>query len=96
SDETIWRSIRKMTLQQLTREFYWKCIHNTFKVGDFWSHIQTLELWGRCHHCQVAESLEHIALECNAHGQKIIWDLTRQLCSLKYSYWPTLNWGLVL
>ncbi|KAJ6571248.1 hypothetical protein B0H19DRAFT_936169, partial [Mycena capillaripes] len=25
-----------------------------------------------------------------------IWDLTRQLWSFKYSYWPTLNWGLVL
>jgi hypothetical protein len=65
SDETIWKSIRSATLQRLTREFFWKCIHNTFRVGDFWSHIETLEIYGRCHACDVPETLEHIALECD-------------------------------
>ncbi|KAJ7304888.1 hypothetical protein DFH08DRAFT_721338 [Mycena albidolilacea] len=36
SDESIWRSVRSTNLQRLTREFFWKCIHNTFRVGDFW------------------------------------------------------------
>ncbi|KAJ7269036.1 hypothetical protein C8J57DRAFT_947103, partial [Mycena rebaudengoi] len=77
SDETIWKSVRSVTLQCLTREFYWKCIHNTFKVGDYWSHINTLESRGRCSVCDVTETLEHIALECEVPGQKIIWNLTR-------------------
>jgi len=72
SDDIIWRSICSVTFQRLTREFFWKCIHNTFRVGDFWTHIDTLEMWGRCHTCEVPESLEHIALECNAHGQLLI------------------------
>ncbi|KAJ6489889.1 hypothetical protein C8R45DRAFT_1138743, partial [Mycena sanguinolenta] len=48
--------------------------------------------------------LDHIALECNAPGQKLVWDLTQQLWSQKYYQWPTLgwrglptlNWGLIL
>ncbi|KAJ7814472.1 hypothetical protein B0H13DRAFT_1514350, partial [Mycena leptocephala] len=79
SDEAIWRSTRSVTLQRMTREFFWKCIHNTFRVGDFWSHIDTLEICGQCHTCGVPESLEPIALECNAPGQKLIWSLTQQL-----------------
>jgi len=46
--------------------------------------------------CDVPETLEHIALECNAPGQRLIWDLTRQLWLNKYSQWPALNWGLIL
>jgi hypothetical protein len=96
SDEMIWKSIRSVTLQRLTREFFWKSIHNTFRVGDFWLHIDTLETRGQCHVCKVPESLEHIALECDAPGQKLIWDLAQQLWSKKYSQWPTLSWGLIL
>jgi hypothetical protein len=90
--DDIWKSIRSATFQRLTREFFWKCIHNTFRVGDFWSHIETLEIYGRCHACGVPETLEHIALECDASGQKLIWDLTRQLWYKKYYPWPTLSW----
>ncbi|KAJ6451182.1 hypothetical protein C8R45DRAFT_848593, partial [Mycena sanguinolenta] len=96
TNETIWRSIRSVTLQRLTREFMWKCIHNTFRVGDFWSHIETLEIYGRCHVCDVPETLEHIALECDASHQKLIWDLMCNLWPRKYSQWPTLSWGLML
>jgi len=65
-------------------------------VGDFWTHINTLEIRGQCHVCAVPETLEHIALECEAPGQKLIWNLTQQLWSKKHSQWPTLNWGLIL
>jgi hypothetical protein len=85
SDETIWRSIHSVTLQRLTCEFLWKCKHNTFRVGDFWYHIETLEIYGRCHAFGVPETLEHIALECDASGQKLIWGPTRRLWSKKYS-----------
>jgi hypothetical protein len=96
SDEAIWRSARSVTLQCMTREFFWKCIHNTFRVGDFWSHLDTIEIHGQYHTCGVPESLEHLALECNAPGQMLTWSLTRQLWSKKYAQWPKSNWGLVL
>jgi hypothetical protein len=96
TDQKIWRSIRSTTFQRLTREFFWKCIHNTFRVGDFWTHIDTLQVRGRCHSCDVPETLEHLALECNAPGQQLIWHLAQQLWSKKYGSWPTLSWGLIL
>ncbi|KAJ6478373.1 hypothetical protein C8R45DRAFT_934143 [Mycena sanguinolenta] len=71
------------TLQRLTREFYWKCIHNTFRVGDFWLHIEALSVRAEGQTCRVPDTLEHIALECTAPGQSLV-------------HWPTLNWGLVL
>ncbi|KAJ7114990.1 hypothetical protein C8R44DRAFT_582158, partial [Mycena epipterygia] len=97
TDENIWKSIRSVTLQRLTREFLWKCIHNTFRVGDFWTHISLfIKLSGQCHSCYVPETLEHIAMDCNAPGQQLIWNLTQQLWSKKYVQWPTLSWGLIL
>ncbi|KAJ7310776.1 hypothetical protein DFH08DRAFT_625475, partial [Mycena albidolilacea] len=71
SDEMIWKSVRSVTLHRLTRDFFWKCIHNTFRVGEFWIHIDGLEIQGQCHTCQVPETLEHIALDCNSPGPKL-------------------------
>ncbi|KAJ7290664.1 hypothetical protein C8J57DRAFT_1045401, partial [Mycena rebaudengoi] len=51
---------------------------------------------GRCHTCEVPESLENIALECDVHGQKLIWSLIQQLWSQKCDDWPTLTSGLIL
>jgi hypothetical protein len=84
SDEMVWKSIRSTSLQRLLREFYWKCIHNTFNFGDVWSHIETFEIRGRCHLCGVVETLEHIALECITPERKLIWGLSEQLWSMKY------------
>ncbi|KAJ6618051.1 hypothetical protein B0H10DRAFT_1767380, partial [Mycena sp. CBHHK59/15] len=42
------------------------------------------------------ESLEHIAMKCDASGAKLIWRLTEELWAMKYSNWPTLSWGLIL
>ncbi|KAJ7772302.1 hypothetical protein B0H16DRAFT_1768950 [Mycena metata] len=81
TDATIWRSVRSNNLQRLTREFLWKCIHNTFRVGNFWSHIDHLEIIGRCHGCQVPDT---------------VWQLTRHLWNMKFAVWPTMKWGLIL
>ncbi|KAJ7118506.1 hypothetical protein C8R43DRAFT_960289 [Mycena crocata] len=47
-------------------------------------------------HIQIPETLEHIALECDASGAKLIWNLTQQLWEMKYPNWPRMNWGLIL
>ncbi|KAJ7259226.1 hypothetical protein C8J57DRAFT_1135196 [Mycena rebaudengoi] len=96
SNETIWKSVRSVTLRRLTREFFWKCIHNTFRVGDFWSHISTYEIRGHCNLCGNPETLEHIALERDTPEQKLLWNLTRQLWERKYAPMPSLSWGLIL
>ncbi|KAJ7249023.1 hypothetical protein C8J57DRAFT_1079970 [Mycena rebaudengoi] len=72
-------------------------IHNTFRVGDFWSYTDTPEIRGRCHLCNTPKTLEHIALDCDTTpDRKIMWSLTVQLWSGKYADWPTWGWGLIL
>ncbi|KAJ7216124.1 hypothetical protein C8J57DRAFT_1096195 [Mycena rebaudengoi] len=77
SDETIWRSLRSPDIQRLTRNFPWKCVHNIFRVGDFWRHIYNLEIFSQCTYCNVDESLEHIMLDCA--GQRQVWALCAEL-----------------
>ncbi|KAJ7216018.1 hypothetical protein GGX14DRAFT_607155 [Mycena pura] len=95
-DEMIWKSIRAATVQRLTRNFLWKYIHKTFRIGDYWTNINTMEVRALCPVCTVTDSMEHIALDCYAPGQKQIWSLARQLWEKKYNGWPWLNWGLIL
>ncbi|KAF8127511.1 hypothetical protein K438DRAFT_1472235, partial [Mycena galopus ATCC 62051] len=75
TDKAIWKSIWSRDIQQSTHNFLWKCIHNIFVVGNFWEHIENLEILGRYPHCKVDESLEHIMLDCDAPGQHQIWRL---------------------
>jgi len=76
--------------------FLWKSVHNNFRVGAFWNHIENLEILGQCPYCKVDESLEHMMLDCDAPGQKQIWALCARLWGYKYRYWPRLSWGLLL
>ncbi|KAJ6505702.1 hypothetical protein C8R47DRAFT_967574 [Mycena vitilis] len=96
SDKTIWTSLRSPNIPRLTRNFLWKCVHNIFRVGPFWDHIENLEFLGQCPHCKVDESLQHIMLECNAQGPTQIWRLCSTLWGFKYGRWPRLNWGILL
>jgi hypothetical protein len=96
TDEMIWKSIRSINLRRLHRELFWKSIHNIFRVGDFWTHIDNLETMAICETCGVPENLEHIAMECEASGAKLIWKLTQKLWHMKYPIWPPLSWGLIL
>jgi len=96
TDSTIWTSIRSRNIHRLTRNFLWKCMHNIYRIGQFWEHIPTLETVALCPTCRITESMEHIMLECQAPGQQQLWRLTEQLWRLRYHPWPKLNWGLLL
>ena len=58
--------------------------------------MNNLEEFSVCHTCGVPEHLEHIAMECDACGAKLVWGLTKKLWAMKYPMWPSLSWGLVL
>lgn len=95
TDMAIWTSIRS-NITRLTRNFLWKTMHNTFRVGLFWDNVPNLEIFGQCATCRVPESLEHSMLECDAPGQRQIWQLVEKLWMLRYTSYPNLNWGLLL
>src|SRR3954449_10130553 len=71
-------------------------MHNVHKCGKFWNNIPGLEQRATCPVCNEEESMEHILLECNAPGQKIIWKLTKELWLKKHDTWPVLKYGTIL
>ncbi|KAJ6563448.1 hypothetical protein B0H10DRAFT_1843667, partial [Mycena sp. CBHHK59/15] len=65
------------------RELFWKSIHNIFRVGDFWTHMNNLEEFSVCHTCGVPENLEHIAMECDdVPAVRVLYILVCHLPSL--------------
>jgi len=60
TSENVWKSFKHRDLTKKTREFLWKSTHDAFKIGNFWSGIETLEHRGVCPHCEVEELMEHI------------------------------------
>ena len=91
--EAIWKSVRHKDLTKKTQEFMWKCIHNAFKIGRFWSNIPTYETRGICIHCETEESMEHILTECTAPGRTEIWALANQLWGMRSRTPIPTNYG---
>jgi ribonuclease HI len=77
--ETIWRSTRHKDLSKKSREFLWKCLHDAYKIGKYWSRIENYEQRGLCAHCDTEESMEHILTGCSAPGRERVWALANEL-----------------
>lgn len=96
SDSQIWTSIRNRDLTRSIREFLWRCLHKSYKCGEYWNNIPNYEHRAICRPCDTVESIEHILLECEAPGQKVIWELVQELWLKKYDEWPKLGLGTIL
>ncbi|KAK0442639.1 hypothetical protein EV421DRAFT_1808158 [Armillaria borealis] len=71
-------------------------IHNAYKCGRYWENIPSYEHRGRCAVCNAEDSLEHVLLECNIPGQRLIWELAQELWEMKHPTWPRLTYGKIL
>ena len=60
TDATIWRSIRIKTLRPLVQQFLYRTMHNTHRVGDYWSNLEGSEHREICRTCNTSESMDHI------------------------------------
>jgi len=97
SEARVWTSLRSRDLHRPTREFLWKLMHGTFKVGAFWFNVEDHEERGRCGACNGAtESMQHILLECCAPGQSEIWKLTADLADRTDTGWNKPDFGAIL
>ncbi|KAJ7727176.1 hypothetical protein B0H14DRAFT_2410275, partial [Mycena olivaceomarginata] len=83
TDSEIWKSLLHLDITRTTRDFLWKCMHQPYKLGEYWRSIPSYEHYAPCHHCQVDNSLEHILIECSAPGKEILWGLAQKLWELK-------------
>jgi ribonuclease HI len=92
----VWRSMRHKDLTKKTREFLWKAVHESFKIGKYWNNISPLEGRGLCSHCEAEESMEHILTECTAPGREQIWALANELWSKRSNAPLPSSFGLLL
>ena len=78
------------------RTFLWKSLHNTHKIGNYWDNIENYSHHGLCTKCRVTENLEHILLECDIPGQRVVWKNVKELWLKKHENWPEpINIGTI-
>ena len=75
TDSTLWKGLRNRSIRLRVRQFLFKAMHGTQKIGSFWSHINGFEDRGQCSHCNTTETMEHILLRCPQNLSEQIWNL---------------------
>ncbi|KAJ7183006.1 hypothetical protein C8R43DRAFT_840003, partial [Mycena crocata] len=81
----VWRGTRHKDFARSVRFFMWMLIHDGYKVGRHWLNIPNHEEKAECSYCGngTVESMEHILRECDAPGQRQVWNLATQLWQMK-------------
>ncbi|KAK0231844.1 hypothetical protein EDD85DRAFT_752576, partial [Armillaria nabsnona] len=76
----LWKSIWHKDISRPVRGFLLKALQNTFKIGPFWKWLGSqYAARGKCSHCKVTESMEHILVECLIKGQATLWNMAQEL-----------------
>ncbi|KAI0262848.1 hypothetical protein BGY98DRAFT_928822 [Russula aff. rugulosa BPL654] len=96
TDESIWLGMRRHTLRTRVKQFLYKAMHGTQKIGAFWQHIENNEQREFCTVCRVTDSMEHILVHCRATPRRLIWSLAEDLWPHPQIPWPDINLGIVL
>ncbi|KAJ7874853.1 hypothetical protein B0H13DRAFT_1632951 [Mycena leptocephala] len=92
----IWKSIRHKDFTRQVKNFLWKSLHSSHRIGAFWKHIPECEERAICQFCDEPEDLEHILLKCKHPGQELVWKLAKDLWLRKNPIWPDMSLGSVL
>jgi ribonuclease HI len=96
TDETIWSNMRQRTLRIRVKQFLYKAMHGTQKLGKYWQWIERCEVREFCTTCGSTESMEHILASCPATARNLIWALTKDLWPHTQHPWPDISLGIIL
>ncbi|KAH9833094.1 uncharacterized protein C8Q71DRAFT_690289, partial [Rhodofomes roseus] len=77
TDAEIWKGTRHKDFRRVTSDFIWKIMHGAIRVGEYWENIPGYEQRATCNVCGTTETVQHILFECQANGQKEIWEHVR-------------------
>ncbi|KAF5375513.1 hypothetical protein D9615_009166 [Tricholomella constricta] len=93
SDARIWKSLQDKDISNNISAFMWRTMHDSYRVGEKWSHIPNYEHRAKCQTCNATETMEHILTECPDSGQSTIWLLAQNLWAKKGLPWyePTVG-----
>ena len=95
-DSSLWTGLKDPALGIRPRQFLFKGIHGTPKVGKHWENVPGHEWKGICSTCHETETMEHILTRCNASAVTIIWDLAKRTWPFPDRPWPEASLGLIL
>jgi ribonuclease HI len=96
TSEKVWSAIRDRDTPKNIRGFLWKCLHGTYKIGEFWEKIPQFEQRGTCNICGTPETMEYILLECNVTPQETVWKAAQELWCKREASWPRIRFGTIL
>ena len=71
-------------------------MHETQKIGHFWTHIQGYEDRQYCPTCGTIESMDHILINCRAGPTHTIWNLAKESWPQENPRWPEITMGTIL
>ncbi|KAH9907668.1 RNase H-domain-containing protein [Fomitopsis serialis] len=99
SEAQLWKGMRHKDIRKEVRYFLWMSMHDAYMVGTNWlrpSYSEELQRRHECSVCGQPESMDHILSECEAPGQREVWQLAKQLWDKKCALWPRPSLGAVL
>ena len=96
TDETLWNNLRHKDIRTKIRQFLYKAMHGTQKIGDFWKDINNFEHRQSCGTCGETESMSHILVSCYATPTRLIWDIAKHYWPGTRYEWPEINLGIIL
>jgi hypothetical protein len=86
TSETIWKELKNTAIRLKIRQYLYKTLHETQKIGPYWRNINGYEDREDCHTCGATETMEHILRGCTNNATETIWDVTHGLAYLIFSY----------
>ncbi|KAA1472067.1 RnaseH-domain-containing protein [Dentipellis sp. KUC8613] len=97
--EAMWKATTHPDLSKKIQQFLYKCMHNCYRVGDYWANIEGYEDRTHCKSCNhPTEDLDHILTdtECSNKAAKTIWTLARSVWPYNDHSWPDINLGIIM
>jgi ribonuclease HI len=92
----IWRTIRTNPIRLKIRQFFYKTIHETHKIGRFWLNIEGFQQRAACRPCNDDETMNHILIECTHPTTQLIWELAKETWPHSESSWPEITLGTII
>lgn len=72
--ERVWLATKHKGLTRKRRDFIWKSIQGTYKIGAFWSRVDGYEEHAVCPNCDKREDMDYILLRCRAEVRETAWN----------------------
>ena len=96
TDKTLWLGLQRPTIWIKIRQFLYKAMHETQKIGHFWTHIQGYKERQDCPTCRTTETMEHILTTCQETPVRAIWKLAKEHWPQENPQWPEITLGIIL